>query len=362
MTKDKTPPVTEWFSHQLLNWFDQHGRKHLPWQINPTSYRVWVSEIMLQQTQVSTVIDYYQRFMQRFPDLTSLAEATQDEVLQQWSGLGYYARGRNLHRAAQLICTDHQGNFPEVIEAVIALPGIGRSTAAAILALSHGQTHAILDGNVKRVLTRFHAISGWPGKQDIEQQLWQLAESHTPKQRCADYTQAIMDIGATLCTRSKPNCENCPLATHCSALAQQAVSNFPTPKPRKKLPIKKTTMLLLHDGQNNILLEKRPPTGIWGGLWSLPECEATDDNDIMDWCQQQHGFAIDVQQHDNPWRHTFSHFHLDIQPVHALAKHMGNAVMDDPRRVWYNPRHQTIGGMAAPVTRLLNQLQAESES
>ena len=233
------------FAERLLAWFDDNGRKDLPWQQNVTAYRVWVSEIMLQQTQVQTVIPYFNRFVDRFPDVGALATAKQDEVLSHWSGLGYYARARNLHKAAQQIVLEHGGRFPETLDAVIGLPGIGRSTAGAILALAKGQRHAILDGNVKRVLARFDAIAGWPGKAQVAADLWAIAERYTPDERAAGYTQAIMDLGATLCTRSKPACDRCPVSGDCEALRTDSVEAYPGRKPKVTKPLKTTTMVLV---------------------------------------------------------------------------------------------------------------------
>ena len=232
------------FSQKLLNWYSVHGRHNLPWQKNRNLYRVWVSEIMLQQTQVITVIPYFERFLTRFPDSRSLADASQDKVLHLWTGLGYYARARNLHKTAQVIRDDYKDQFPDKFDSVLALPGIGPSTAGAILAQALGQRHVILDGNVKRVLTRLYAIEGWPGKKSVENQLWELAASLTPEQHLTDYTQAIMDLGATACAR-KPDCPACPVTDLCSAHQQGNVTNYPTPKKCKTLPIKATQMLLL---------------------------------------------------------------------------------------------------------------------
>ena len=342
------------FSEHLLAWWDRHGRKDLPWQQSPTPYRVWVSEIMLQQTQVSTVIPYYQRFMARFPNLESLAAAPADAVLHHWSGLGYYARARNLHKAAQIACERHNRAFPMDIEAVMQLPGIGRSTAGAILALAAGQVHPILDGNVKRVLARFHAVEGWPGHKEIEQQLWQLARQYTPEQRVAHYTQAIMDLGATLCTRSQAQCERCPLRAQCLAYGQNRMQEFPAPKPRTALPIRGAQLLLIRNPAEAVLLVKRPPSGIWGGLWSLPECAA--DDDIAEWCRRSFGFSVREESRWPPLRHTFSHFHLNIHPVLLRLDNDAASVMDDAGAVWYNPASPQTLGLAAPVKRLLTQL------
>lgn len=345
------------FSNRLLAWFDMHGRKDLPWQHNTTPYRVWVSEVMLQQTQVATVTPYFQRFMARFPGVAALAAAPLDEVLHLWTGLGYYARARNLHRAAGILHEQHGGGFPRDIAAVQTLPGIGRSTAAAILALASNQRHAILDGNVKRVLARFHAIEGWPGKKDVEQRLWEMAEQHTPAQRVAHYTQAIMDLGATLCTRAAPACAQCPLHDGCAAYEQGRMSNFPSPKPRKTLPVRATTLLMLRDSRDGILLVQRPPAGIWGGLWSFPECPV--DEDIETWCAHHLGCRITTSETWPTLRHTFSHFHLDITPVHARVSEM-NGIMEGGSAIWYNPASPKALGLAAPVQRLLTQLSGDN--
>lgn len=341
------------FSQRLLNWYSLHGRHDLPWQENRTLYRVWVSEIMLQQTQVVTVIPYFERFMARFPSIQSLANANQDEVLHLWTGLGYYARARNLHKSAQIIRDEYDNQFPEQFELVLALPGIGRSTAGAILAQALGQQHVILDGNVKRVLTRLYAIDGWPGKKDIENQLWTLAKSLTPETQLTDYTQAIMDLGATACAR-KPNCTACPVIDLCEAYRQGDVTPFPTPKKRKTLPVKATHMLVLHNKAGEVLLQKRPPSGIWGGLWSLPEYNETNIDHIQQWCEQQLGLLIDNIQSQPLFRHTFSHFHLDITPIACQVKNPANHVMEAANRVWYNTQQPESLGLPAPVLKILN--------
>lgn len=346
------------FAKHLLDWYDRHGRHDLPWQRPRSPYRVWISEVMLQQTQVTTVIPYFERFVHRFPDVTALAEAEEDEVLHLWTGLGYYARGRNLHRAARRIHESHGGVFPLDFEAVTALPGIGRSTAGAILALAAGQRHAILDGNVKRVLARFHAVAGWPGERLVEQELWALAERFTPRARCADYTQAIMDLGATVCRRSKPACEQCPLARGCRARAQGDAHAYPAPRPRRTLPVRSTVMLLLTDHADRVLLERRPPSGIWGGLWSLPECPP--EADPQAWCEQHLGLHLTGPHTWAPVRHTFSHFHLDIRPIQARASSLGSRVMEPTGLVWYNTRRPDARGLPAPVDRLLEVLRRQA--
>ncbi len=341
------------FATRLLRWYDAHGRHDLPWQKNRTLYRVWVSEIMLQQTQVKTVIPYYQRFMRRFPNLKQLAAATQDEVLQHWAGLGYYSRGRNLHKAAVMVAEQHGGRLPRTLEGLMQLPGIGRSTAAAILSQALDVRETILDGNVKRVLARYHAVDGWPGDKKVEQQLWRLAEQHTPHRRNADYTQAIMDLGATLCRRSKPQCQACPLQDDCVAFATDSVANYPGRKPTRALPVKQSRFLLLMAGDGSILLEKRPPSGIWGGLWSLPE--AGPEDDIEQLCASRWGLNISSQQALDSFRHTFSHYHLDITPVLLQLDASAVGVCDAAGARWLNPDETRPPALAAPVSRILQQ-------
>ena len=341
------------FARQVLGWFDEHGRKDLPWQMNPTPYRVWVSEVMLQQTQVSTVIPYYQRFMASFPDIQALANASMDDVLHHWSGLGYYARGRNLHRAARQVVEQHRGEFPRQIDEVIALPGIGRSTAGAILALSRNERHPILDGNVKRVLARFHAVDGWPGKAAVANELWALAERHTPAARVADYTQAIMDLGATLCTRSGPDCERCPVRAGCAALQSGRQAAYPGRKPRKAKPQRETHMLVVNTG-DELYLERRPGAGIWGGLWSLPEVDSKDG--VSDWCASALGVSpveiIDWQ----PLRNSFSHYDLNILPLEVRLASASRTVADRDDALWYSLSAPPDLGIAAPIRTLIDRL------
>ncbi|TBR41266.1 adenine DNA glycosylase [Marinomonas agarivorans] len=340
------------FSTRVLNWFDEHGRKNLPWQQDKTPYRVWISEIMLQQTQVTTVIPYYQRFMASFPDVFSLAQAQEDDVLAHWSGLGYYARARNLHKTAKILADEKQGEFPTSVEGVTELPGIGRSTAAAILSISRGVQAAILDGNVKRVLSRLHAIDRWPGEKNTEKQLWELAEGYAPEQRCGDYTQAMMDLGATLCTRSKPQCLLCPLQSDCQGLATGMPTDFPVKKPKKAKPVKATNMLVLQNAQGQVLLEKRPTTGIWGGLWSLPESQ---ESELILATEQR--FQAQITQHQplNGFRHTFSHYHLDIQP-HQFLLEQSSRVADNNKYQWYDLTTALTLGLPAPIREILESL------
>ncbi|MFK5915241.1 MAG: A/G-specific adenine glycosylase [Woeseiaceae bacterium] len=343
------------FSEKLLQWYAKHGRHDLPWQQDRSLYRVWVSEIMLQQTQVVTVIGFFERFMSQYPDVLSLANAEQDGVLHLWTGLGYYARARNLHKAAQIIRDEHQGEFPTDFDALLALPGIGRSTAAAVLAQALGLRHAILDGNVKRVLSRYFAIEGWPGHKKVENQLWQYAESLTPKEDLTNYTQAIMDLGATICAR-KPICQQCPIQSGCLAFEQDRVTAFPTPKKRAVLPVKATQMLILQNHVGNILLQQRPPVGLWGGLWSLPEYSLENDDDLETWAQKTLGLTIKSTQTQAVFRHTFSHFHLDITPIHCQVKAPANLVMEAEKRVWYNTQQPKSLGLPAPVVKLLKSI------
>lgn len=346
--------MTQPFHQRVLHWYDQHGRKHLPWQNPLTPYRVWLSEIMLQQTQVSTVIPYFERFIERFPTVQDLAAAGQDEVLHLWTGLGYYARARNLHRCAQSIVNDFGGNFPADADALAQLPGIGRSTAAAVTSIAFNQPTAILDGNVKRLLARHAAIEGWPGEARVGQALWQMAERHMPENRCRDYTQAVMDLGATICTRSKPRCGVCPLAEDCVALATDRVAACPGRKPRKTLPVKSAYLLLIENPAGDILLQQRPSHGIWGGLWSLPELAT--DTDLPSHVQGRFG-AYRQQQHWPALRHTFSHYHFDIRPVHIQLSRHPHAIAETDSQLWYNLHSPAAIGLAAPVKALLAQLQ-----
>lgn len=340
------------FSAHVLKWFDKHGRKHLPWQQNINAYRVWLSEIMLQQTQVTTVIPYFERFVARFPTVESLAAAPIDEVLHLWTGLGYYARARNLHKCAQMVVKNHGGEFPSSVAELAELPGIGRSTAGAIVSIAYQQRAAILDGNVKRVLARYHAVEGWPGQTDIVNRLWQIAEDYTPGKRAHHYTQAMMDMGATLCTRSKPNCEACPLREGCIAYAQGNPQDYPGKKPRKTLPEKAVQLLMLRNPAGDLLLEQRPAQGIWGGLWSFPEL--SPEVDPVQFASARFGKVADCETWDS-YRHTFSHYHLDITPVliqlAQTPQSIGEAALH-----WYNPHQPDPLGLAAPVKKLLDKL------
>jgi A/G-specific adenine glycosylase len=338
---------------RLLAWFDQHGRHDLPWQRGITPYRVWVSEIMLQQTQVGTVIPYFERFMAHFRDVRELADAPIDDVLHHWTGLGYYARARNLHRAAQKIRDDHAGVFPDTLESLCALPGVGRSTAGAILSIACGVRAPILDGNVKRVLTRHCAIEGDTSRGTTLEELWRIAESLTPQERCAHYTQAIMDLGATLCTRSRPACALCPLAASCIARAEGTPTRYPSRKQSRRIPERRCQMLVIRNPAGEFLLEQRPPAGIWGGLWSFPEIDSAIDAATA--CDRIAGEPAASLHHGTAFRHTFSHFHLDVSPVHIRVAGLGRHVLEDQRLAWYKPGQRALG-LAAPVKKLIDAL------
>jgi A/G-specific adenine glycosylase len=340
------------FAAQILAWFDAHGRRDLPWQRDADPYRIWVSEIMLQQTQVATVIPYFERFVARFPSVGGLAEASVDEVLALWSGLGYYARARNLHRAAQVVARDYAGRLPESFAELVALPGIGRSTAGAILALARGQRHAILDGNVKRVLARFHAVAGWPGTSAVAAELWRLAERHTPRAHVAAYTQAIMDLGATLCMRANPLCDACPVTARCEARLLARQTEFPAPRAQRARPQREVTMVIVRARDGCVLLERRPASGVWGGLLSFPELDA--DGDAAAWCRQQLGAAVDYVEPLAPVDHGFTHFDLRLNPV-LVEIDAARAVMDCADRLWYNAADPVPGGLAAPIAKLLER-------
>ena len=347
-------PDNTTFSERVLTWFDKNGRKDLPWQQDINPYRVWLSEIMLQQTQVTTVIPYYQRFIEELPTVSSLANTDEDHVLHLWTGLGYYSRARNLHKTAKHICNEYQGQFPNQVDLLCELPGIGRSTAGAIASIAFQKPASILDGNVKRVLARHAAISGWPGKSSVLKQLWELSERYTPAYRNADYSQAMMDLGATLCTRSKPECFRCPLNKSCAANKQGNPNDFPGKKPKKVLPIKTTQMLIIQNPLGEVLLEKRPPSGIWGGLWSFPQIGT--DIDPHQHCSEIHGTSPRSIKHWQTYRHTFSHFHLDIAPVIVELATDINTVMEADRQLWYNVNQPQSIGLATPIKKLMTML------
>ena len=343
---------------RLLDWHSRAGRHDLPWQQNRTAYRVWVSEIMLQQTQVATVIPYFERFTARFPDVGALADAPLDEVLHLWTGLGYYARARNLHRAAQVIRDQHDGEFPREYARVVELPGIGRSTAGAILAQAHGARHAILDGNVKRVLTRHYGIDAPPDEAATQALLWQRAEENTPTVDLATYTQAIMDLGATLCARSSPRCADCPIAGDCVARLESRQDQLPARKKRRAERRQRRAVMLVARHASRVLLVQRPPSGIWGGLWCLPEFEsetAAEQFASSQLVQTAPGSASlpDIE-------HSFTHFDLVITPlvVRCRAAHRVNETTE----LWYDLARPARVGLPAPIKTLLGNLAERVES
>ena len=340
------------FAEKLKAWHKRHGRRGLPWQGTRDPYRVWLSEVMLQQTQVSAVIPYYERFLRRFPTVEDLAAASEDDVLQLWSGLGYYARGRNLHAAAKTVVS--MGFFPKKAEDIEALPGIGKSTAAAIAAFAFGERAAILDGNVKRVLARYFGIEGWPGEKAVETALWERANRLLPKSDIETYTQALMDLGATVCTRTAPRCEACPVRTGCTARKANQTAEIPAPRPRRALPQKTVTWLLLLD-HGQILLEKRPAPGIWGGLWSFPEAPSKD---LEGHCLRS--FACDVQSTKtlDTLEHGFTHFRLRIHPL--LCQVTRKPTVQSPASLWIDVGDVSEAAVPSPVRTLASQLNATS--
>lgn len=340
----------ESFQTLALNWFDVHGRKHLPWQQVPTPYQVWLSEIMLQQTQVATVIPYFETFLRRFPTLGDLAAAPLEEVLHLWSGLGYYARARNLHKTAQIVQEQFGGEFPREVDELVSLPGIGRSTAGAVVSLSMGQTAPILDGNVKRVLCRFFAVEGWPGRAKVLKQLWRLSEQLTPALKAGHYNQAMMDLGATVCTRSKPKCDSCPLAKRCLGLKLDAVASLPTSKPRAKLPIKKRYWLV-RKRDEDVMLMQNPPSGLWGGLWAFPEFESAEA--LEHWCRTEKVQLTQLETLEQK-RHTFSHFHLEYTPV--IYNEQEPIEGKPAQSLWYNAQSHVRIGLPKPVSDLIASL------
>lgn len=349
--KANVPEPDAGIAGRLIRWQKAHGRHDLPWQQDPTPYRVWISEVMLQQTQVATVIPYFERFMDRFPALTDLADAPLDHVLALWSGLGYYSRARNLHRAA-IICRDeHGGDLPAAFDRLLALPGIGRSTAGAIQALARDEPRPILDGNAKRVLARFHAIAGWPGEARVARRLWTIAESHTPRDATAAYTQAIMDLGSKVCTRARPACPACPLNADCLARRQGNPEGYPGRRPRRKRPRRETAMLIIIDRRDRILLERRPPTGIWGGLWSLPE--AGELRSPASEAEQRLGMGLEPEVRLDPVEHGFTHYRLTIHPWRCRAGDDAARIMDRDDLAWHTANEALALGLPRPVRTLL---------
>ncbi|TVS13229.1 MAG: A/G-specific adenine glycosylase [Wenzhouxiangella sp.] len=338
MSRDDPPGD---FAERLLRWWADHGRHDLPWQVDRTPYRVWVSEIMLQQTRAGTVVGYFERFMDRFPSLPDLARASLDDVLALWSGLGYYARARNLHQAARLCVAEHGGDLPERADALRQLPGIGESTANAVIAQAHDRRAPILDGNVKRVLARHAGIGGWPGRAAVLNQLWTEAEARTPPDRAADYTQAIMDLGAMICTPRKPACVLCPVQGDCRARIEGRVESLPGRKPKRERPLRSSTWLIIRDPAGRVLLVRRPPAGIWGGLWCLPEAgdaQALKESDIVPAIQ-----------------HEFSHFRLHMRFVGTAPETAGALVADTQSR-WFEIGQALEAGLPRPIRQVIESL------
>lgn len=359
------------FAEPLLRWFARHGRKSLPWQGGTDAYRIWVAEVMLQQTRVETVIPYYQQFIAQFPDVYRLAAAELEQVLTHWAGLGYYNRARNLHRTAGIVCAQYGGRFPRTLAEMCQLPGLGRTTAAAILVFAYQQRQPILDGNVKRVLCRYWAVAGYPGTSQVAKQLWAYAEYMLPHHSVAAYTQAMMDLGATLCTRTRPDCPHCPVARHCRAHQLGMTAHYPTPRPHRPRPHRTCRVLLVQNARAEYLLVKRAPTGIWGGLWMFPQIEAADlydgddgnEVDSVQWCAEQLALAIQPihpQSPLPPLRHAFTHFelHLQLQLCRLIAQPSG-AVLDKAEYLWYNPatgRDLAVPSVVAKIFKRLPNL------
>lgn len=346
------------FQKNVLDWYKENGRRDLPWQRNITPYRVWVSEIMLQQTQVAAVIPYFERFVKHFSNIHALTQAPLDDVLYLWSGLGYYARARNLHRCAKIIVENYQGVFPDNVIDLQALPGIGRSTAGAILSFGMNKYASILDGNIKRLLARYHAIEGAIDQHHVLKQLWQLSEQYTPLKQFVNYNQAMMDLGAMVCTKTSPKCDQCPLRQSCQALYQNRVEEFPYKRKRKILSIQKVNLLLLQNEGGELLLEKRPPMGIWGGLWSFPQCEV--DSAWQEVCEQEYACIVESYDELPQFRHTFTHFHLDIHPILIHVKQKINRVMENSEVVWYNISQSLGKGVPKPIKHLLEIIKDDS--
>jgi len=345
------------FSDRLLDWFDQHGRHDLPWQHPRTPYRVWLAEVMLQQTQVATVIPYFLRFIELFPDWQALAAAPLDEVLKHWAGLGYYARARNLHQAAQVLVRDHASEVPQDLATLVELPGLGRSTAAAILAQAFDQRHAILDGNVRRVLARHAAVPGWPGLPAVTRQLWQEAETRLPDARQVGYAQAMMDLGATLCTARRPACGRCPVAADCQAHLTDRVAEFPASRPARTRPSRQSFALLIENAAGDVLLERRPPSGIWGGLWCLPMFEP--DEDWRAGLVQRYGLHVSEPQAQASLHHAFTHFDLELRPLRVVVTGFAAGVQEQRPQQWTKLRGADRPGLPTPIAKLLDRPQLD---
>ena len=347
--------TAENFAAALLPWFAVHGRHDLPWQRDVSAYRVWISEVMLQQTQVATVKPYYERFMARFPDVAILAAAPLDEVLHLWTGLGYYARARNLHACAQAVMAQFRGEFPQDLEGMMSLPGIGRSTAGAILSIAGGLRHPILDGNVKRVLSRVFGVAGDPGSAAVLEVLWTLAEACTPQRGVASYTQAIMDLGATLCTRARPACTLCPMISMCVAAREGRQAELPGRKRKRHRPAREATLLIAQAGDDAaVFVQRRPTSGLWGGLWSPPQFD--DEAAALSWCAAEFG-ATQIAQVMTPIEHAFTHFDLLLKPIRVLCRPRGH--VQEGETLWYDLKSPPKIGLPQPIQKLFERLRSE---
>jgi len=340
------------FAARIGAWQRRHGRHDLPWQQSRDPYRIWLSEIMLQQTQVATVLPYYERFLAAFPDVRSLAAAPIGRVLELWAGLGYYRRAHHLHAAARAVVDRHGGSFPGTSEDLVALPGVGRSTAAAIAAFAFGVRGAILDGNVKRVLARHRGIEGFPGEAAVEKRLWVAAEALLPARGIENYTQGLMDLGATVCTRSAPRCDACPVADDCVARVQGRVDRLPSPRPRKSVP-KRELKVLLIERADELLVERRPATGIWSGLWSLPELPA--DADVPEALRGRFGIEAATIDALAPVVHGFTHFTLTLHPL-RIAVRRWQPRAESPEHIWLARDDARSAALPAPIKRLIRDL------
>ncbi|WP_095500479.1 A/G-specific adenine glycosylase [Paraferrimonas haliotis] len=341
----------ESFSTRLINWQLAYGRQQLPWQNTHDAYAVWLSEIMLQQTQVATVIPYYERFLSRFSSIDALANADIDDVLHLWTGLGYYARARNLHKAAKMMQTQHNSQFPDSLEQALELPGVGRSTASSILTFAKGQALPILDGNVKRVLARHAMVDGWTGSTATQKQLWRLSEALTPTSQTGVFNQGLMDLGSMVCKRSKPLCHECPVAIDCQAQLKGLQDKYPVPKPKKQKPVKTCHIAMIQE-KDTVLLLQRPPSGIWGGLWCPPMFET--EQELHEYAEQ---YSATKAQPLTQFRHTFSHYHLDINAWLVRVEAQNHSrVMEPQPTLWYNLQQPQQVGLAAATERLLQAI------
>jgi A/G-specific adenine glycosylase len=346
------------FPEQVVQWQRRHGRHDLPWQGSHDPYCIWLSEVMLQQTQVATVIPYFHRFVARFPDVKTLAAAPLDAVMTAWAGLGYYSRARNLHRCAQRVVARHDGAFPQSAAELAQLPGIGRSTAAAIAVFAFGEHAAILDGNVKRVFARHFGVEGYPGAAATERELWRLAQVQLPQAGIEAYTQGLMDLGATICLRGRPRCDACPVQMTCVAAREGRVDVLPARRPARPRPLRAATLALITDRQGAILLERRAPCGIWGGLLSAPEFDPDlSDAELGRAIRQRFGLRSAAIRHGETVRHEFSHYSFLMQP-RLVQVSDAIALNEGPGLEWLPATAVDDAALPAPVRRLLQALVA----